>query len=281
MTRIFEALDTTVNSGLILTDIYRKMQEAVRIQTVAVPTLVAQRFGPKDIPGTSLELRLQTPSSLAFKRKAERAKAWEDEEVYTPLTYTPKTWGVDIVASDEIQEDSLFNVLTMNAQTAAEEYGILVDNSFFSAVETGADANTSAHKTTITADITNTDIVDTMAFLETDNAPPTHFVVCVDHATELRQLDTFVEADKVGSREEFANGFLGRIHGMDMLRTNNNYTANSSYIVNKNKAIAMTEKRPLRLRAWNDVRRGESGFTADARFSLDYLYTEACSYITG
>jgi len=274
---IMETLDTSSESHLILTDKYRQMIDYAKTQTV-FKNLAAKVF--TNIPGSSYQVEMPDADSLAFHLRAEGAQSVLDNETYSELTFTPQMWSADIKMTYEAEQDYLFDVMDMNMKTTAYEAAKKIDNLCARALEQGAVANTVTHVVTGGTPVTNANLVAAMRLLEDDDYTCSDVVFCAEHIEDLRDTDTFVEANKLGNREEFQTGYLGVVHGMRVWHTNNEYTTGSSYVIDKNYAFAIAEKMPLSLKPWEDVRRGLKGFTAYMRFDTGYLRKEACSQIT-
>ena len=107
-------------------------------------------------------------------------------------------------------------------------------------------------------------------------------VVGMEVLNDLRNVDTFVEANKVGNTEMLQRGFLGTIYGMNVIKasTNAGMTATSSYIYDKNHAVMMAEKRPVTIENFNLPTYDMSAAVVTQRLKLTALRTAAIAKIT-
>ena len=97
---------------------------------------------------------------------------------------------------------------------------------------------------------------------------------------DLHRIDTFHEADKLGSREVFETGLIGRIMGMTVLRTTNNPTTASSYVLDSSAALCLAEKRPITIERYKVENQDLVGIAVSARWVARYLRSKAISEIT-
>ena len=97
------------------------------------------------------------------------------------------------------------------------------------------------------AAITIANITRAMQYLEDSDYEPTTFFVGAEVANDLRNIDTFVEADKLGSTQMLTTGMIGNIYGMNVIRvsTNAGFTTTYAYVTDKNEAYFIAEKRPM------------------------------------
>ena len=281
LSQIFETTDghhtLDADATLILTDIYRTMKEAQRQQLVAVPTLLANRLGPESIPGSSVTVKLQDKDSLAFARKGEGAKAYEDAPTYSSLTFTPLVYSADIPLTDEVMEDSLFDLLRLATTEAGYQAAKRIDKLFFAAVESGS--TSASHDVSLSGNMTVANILSAQNNLRADDYTPTDIVLNVNHVDDIMLLDTFTEKDKAGVNDP-SQGLIGRIFNMNVHVTNNSNTSNTSYVLDRANAVLMAEKRPLRVEPWRDGRAGKQGFTATFRTTLGYYRDQANSVLS-
>lgn len=63
-----------------------------------------------------------------------------------------------------------------------------------------------------------------------------YLVICPTQLKNLLKIDTFVEADKFGSRESLLNGFMGRLYGFDVILSNTAQSDNYSIFLHKSAA---------------------------------------------
>lgn len=201
----------------------------------------AMYFGPGDIPGSSLDLNLVTPDSMDVRIVGEGAEVVMDNAEYTNLNLKPVKYGVAIRITKEMLEDGQHNLLQHNIGLAGKRFAENENSLIVTALDAAANTVTGG------AAITIANIARAMQFLEDSDYAPTSFAVGMEVLNDLRNIDTFVEADKVGNREAFEKGFLGTIYGMSVIKvsTNAGMTTTSSYVYDKSHGFVIAEKRPI------------------------------------
>lgn len=268
--------DGTVGTTLIPATIYNTLQSAVRRKLVFRP-LAAIIVGPSGIPGSSLNINLQDAETGIVYEVAEGADIPLGKETYTNRGCTPKKYGVRIGITKEMIEDSQFDLMRFNAETAAYEIAKNEDELIVAQLDAAATAsgNTVANAN---ATLPVTDITAAMQQLEAANYVATDMIVGVEVANDLRNLDTFTEADKAGINDP-SKRLIGTIFGMNVL-VSVSVSAKLAYVVDRNKAFAIVEKRPITLVNWDDYARDTKYLAATQRVASVYLYSGATSEIT-
>ena len=121
--KIKELLQTstgTEGSLLIPKKIYDRMIMAV--DKALIPRSEAMLvLGPADIPGSSIDLNLETADSMKVTEVGEGAEFPLDVEEYTSINLKPKKYGVAVRITREMIEDSKFNLLGLNIDRAGKE----------------------------------------------------------------------------------------------------------------------------------------------------------------
>jgi hypothetical protein len=119
--------------------------------------------------------------------------------------------------------------------------------------------------------------------LEADGYHPSHMSVGAGAAEDLRLIDSFVEADKLGNREAFETGLVGRVYGMNVIQTNQADLAQAVYdyvlMIDSRHALVLAEKRPISIARYDKANSDIVGIAVSARFEPRYLRKEACAYI--
>jgi hypothetical protein len=95
---------------------------------------------------------------------------------------------------------------------------------------------------------------------------------------DLRNIDTFVEADKSGVNDP-TKPLIGRIFGMDVL-VSNNVTATLAYVIDAAHSFVIAEKRPLTVERYSDFARDSGFVVVTQRVAVAALRNEATSEIT-
>jgi hypothetical protein len=122
------------------------------------------------------------------------------------------------------------------------------------------------------------DITAAMQNLEVDNYNPTHMVCGAEIANDLRNIDTFVEADKAGINDP-SKRLIGRIFGMNVI-VSNNVSAKLAYVIDANHAFVIAEKRPLTIERYTDYARDTGFVVFTQRLAVSAWRNNAVSEIT-
>ena len=268
--------DGTAGSVLIPATIYSTLQSAVRKKLI-FRRLAAMIVGPAGVPGSTLNINLQDAESNQVYEIAEGAELPISKETYTNRAATPKKYGVRIGITKEMVEDSQFDLMRFNTETAGYE---LADNEDALVVAQLDAADTAAGNSVANSNATLpvTDITEAMQNLEAANYTPTDMICGVEVVNDIRNLDTFTEADKAGINDP-SQRLIGRIFGMNV-HVSTNVSAKLAYVIDRAKAFAIVEKRPVTLTNWDDFARDTKYVGATQRVAALYLYAAATSEIT-
>lgn len=241
---IHELLSTatgTEGSLLIPKKIMETLVAAVD-KTLIPRSEAAQVFGPGDIPGSSIDIDLEVVNTMKVRAVAEGSEVPLDEGKYTSINLKPVKYGVAIRITREMMEDSKFNLLANQISTAGKRFAenentLIVSDALDSATNTVAGG----------AAVTIANLTRAMQYLEDADYTPTTLFVGNEVLNDLRNIDTFVEADKVGNTNMLQRGFQGVIYGMNVIRvsTNAGFTTTSAYVTDKMHAYYIAEKRPM------------------------------------
>lgn len=282
MSRLKELLTRDAESELIESEIYAVLIPSVR-DNLVMTQLLAKRIGPGSIPGSSIDIDLNTANAMIVEETAETAEFSKSQAAAETFNIKPVKYTIDIQISREMIEDSKFDLIDWNIEDAGYQMARKMDNLLCQAVYTGADANSTDHLTDSGSAATLANITATMKFLEEDRHRCTDFIVTSGIAEDLRNIDTFVEADKLGSRETFERGLIGRIYGMNVFQTEQALGTQTTYqrglIIDRRHALVLAEKRPISIAKYNQENKDITGIAVSARFKGRYLRAEACAVI--
>lgn len=199
-------------------------------------------FGPGQIPGSSIDVNQEVVNTMDVREVGEGAEIPLDNQEYTSYNLKPVKYGVTIRITRELQEDAQWDLLAMNIRTAGKrmaenENSLIVSDALDNATNTVAGG----------AAVTIANVTRAMQYLEDADYESTTMFIGNEVLNDLRNIDTFVEADKVGNREMLERGFLGTIFGMNVIKvsTNAGFTTTTAYITDKSEAYVIAEKRPL------------------------------------
>ena len=232
-------------------------------------------LGPEDIPGSSVDVPIEG-TDMTISEVAEGAEIKIGSEAITSRTITPKKYGVQIKITSEMLEDGKFSMADLQLARAGYKIAEKEDSLIWNAAYTNA-GNTQNSGTALTIDY----LVDAMHDLESNEFNPTDFIVSPTIASDIRKIDTFVEANKVGSNEVFQNGFLGKIYGMNVFMSTqvNQGTTKDAFVIDKSRALVLAEKRPLSIQDKKDPQVDAQLWVASVRLGASYLFADAMSRI--
>ena len=267
---------SSTGSYLIPRTLYSDLIMAVRKKLV-LRALAAKVIGPGSIPGSSIDIPLQSRDSMEVQRVGEGAVIPLDAETYSGFNMRPNKYGIRILISREMEEDSLFDVMGLNVATAGYELADNEESVIIDTVDTGSGISDSTRIAYSNATLPISDITAGMQGIEEENYTCTHMICGVEVVNDLRNLDTFVEADKAGISDP-SKRLIGTIFAMKII-VSNNVAAKRAYIVDANHAFLIAEKRPVTIERYFDASRDSSFAVATQRFATRYLRSGAIARI--
>lgn len=239
--------------------------------------LAAMFIGPAQVPGSSIDINREIENKMLVRIIAEGAEIPLDQTEYNNLNVKPIKYGVAIRITREMLEDANFNLLEHNIRVAGRRFGenetsLVVTNALEAADNTVAGG----------AAITIANITRAMQHLEDADKVATDFVVGFEVLNDLRNIDTFVEANKVGNTDMIQRGFQGTLYGMNVIRvsTNTDMTTTTSYVIDRNWAYVIVEKRPMTVENFDLPTYDLSGAVLTQRIDVQPLRTNAIARIT-
>lgn len=235
--------------------------------------------GPSAIPGSSYDIDLETADSLKINEVAEGADISIDQQSYTTINVKPVKYGVSIRITREMLEDAKWNLLERNITTAGKRFAENETNLVLTELDTAANTVSGGAAFTIA------NLTTAMLNLENNDFNPTTVLVGNEVLNDLRNIDTFVEADKLGTREMLSTGFVGRIYGLDVMRFSTNAAptttyAKYAYVYDKSQAYCIVEKRPITVERFDLPNNDMSAAVVTQRLAVKTLRTAAISNIT-
>jgi len=239
--------------------------------------LAAIYIGPSGIPGSSVEINREVENKMNVRLVAEGAEVPLDQTEYDNLNVRPRKYGVAIRITREMLEDANFNLLQHNIRVAGRRFAEN-ENSLVISNALEAAANTVSGG----AAVTIANITRAIQYLEDADKVATDYIVGFEVLNDLRNIDTFVEANKVGNTEMLQRGFLGTIYGLNVVRvsTNAGMTTTSSYVIDRQYAYVIVEKRPLSIENFELPTFDMSGAVLTHRIDVQPLRTNAIARIT-
>jgi HK97 family phage major capsid protein len=240
--------------------------------------LAARVWGPSEVKGSSFTINLEAPDTLDVRTVGEGAEVPLDNIDFNTVTFTPVKIGVAIRITREMIEDSQFELLNRNISTAGRRFAEDETNRILGALDT-ANATVAGG-----AAITIANIAEAMYNVENNDYMPTDFLVGNEVAQDLRNIDTFVEADKAGNTSMMSNGFIGTIFGLNVVRfsTNagSNAVATSSYVFDRRQAYGIAIARDVTIENFTLPTYDMEGAVLTRRIDVQALRTKAISKIT-
>ena len=281
MKHIKELLSTeiaTEGSLLIVKKIHDKLVEEVEKRLIP-RTEAALVIGPSGIPGSSIDVDREDPNSLDVREIAEGADIYLDNQTYDSVNIKPVKYGVGIRITREMLEDGKWNLLEKNIKTAGKRFAENETNLVLVQLDSAAGSNSGG------AALTISDITTMMQDLEDGDYVPTTMLIGNEVLNDLRNIDTFTEADKLGSREMLETGFVGTIYGMNVMRFSTNAAPSTTYskyayVFDKNEAYYIVEKRPIAVERFELPSNDISAASITHRIAVKIIRTAAVSRTT-
>jgi len=237
-------------------------------------------FGPGDIPGSSVDVNLVTPNEMSIRIVAEGAEIPIDQSAYTGFNLKPVKWGVALRITREMLEDAKWNLLQHNLTVTGKRFAenetkLILQDALDNATNTVAGG----------AAITIANITRAMQYLDDGDYTPTTLFVGMEVLNDLRNIDTFVEANKVGNTEMLQRGFLGTIYGLNVLKFSTNASPSSTYskyayVTDRMHAYVIAEKRPVTIENFEMPVYDMSAASVTQRIKVRHLRAQAIAKIT-
>lgn len=282
MRYVKELLSTATGSeGTLL--IVRKIHDTLiaEVEKNLIPrSEAAFVVGPSQIPGSSYDIDLETPDTLDVREIAEGANIVIDQSGYTNINVKPLKYGVGIRITNEMMEDSKWNLLQRNIMIAGKRFAENENSLVIQQLDTASNTVSGG------AAITIANITRAMQYLEDNDYTPTTMAVGNEVLNDLRNIDTFVEADKLGSTEMISKGFVGRLYGMNVVRFSSNATPTPStytkyaYVFDNRHAYCIVEKRPITVENFKLPSNDMSAASVTHRIAVKALRTPSIALIT-
>ena len=273
-----ELLSTGIGTeGQLL--IPRKIHDTLigEVDKALIPRSEAAIFmGPGDIPGSSVDVDRVVENSMDVRVVAEGAEIPLDQVQYNSINIKPTKYGVAIRITRELMEDSKWNLLQHNVGFAGKRLAENENGLVITALDTAAQTVGGG------ASITIANLTRAMQHLEDADYTATTLVAGMEVINDLRNIDTFVEFNKVGNTDMLKKGFLGNIYGMNVIKvsTNAGATTTTSYVFDNSAAYIIAEKRPITVENFELPTFDMSASAVTQRITVTALRTAAIAKIT-
>jgi len=223
--------------------------------------------------GSTLDWVLADKTSTIVRKVAEGAEIPIDVESYTKVSVTPEKYGVRLAITKEMIEDANWPLIERNLKEAGRQMAYKEDGIIFDAFNDGTTgfAAQSGHAfNSASTELGISDIVEGMRLVEIQDYQPNTMICHPTQLAELRQIDTFVEADKVGDRSTFEKGWAGKVFGLDTVFSTI-LTANRVHVLDKNEAGVLVVRRPLTVENWREPLRDLENASVTQRMAARVL----------
>lgn len=243
-------------------------------------SLAAMYLGPGQFKGSSMTVNLETPDTLDVREVGEGAEIPLDAQSYSTVTFTPKKYGVAVRITREMMEDSQFELFQRNIRTAGRRFAENETKLILEALD-GANATTSGG-----AAITIANVVESMYDVESNDFMPTDVLVGDEVVQDLRQIDTFAEADKWGDTSSYARtGFIASFYGMRVHRFSTQAApsttyAKYAYVFDRDQAYGIAVSRDITVENFSLPSYDMDGAAVTQRIDVQLLRSKAVSKIT-
>lgn len=207
-------------------------------------------FGPAQITGISIDVDVEDVNTGKVRPIAEGAEFWLDRPTWSSSNLKPLKYGVAIRITEEMLEDAKWNMLDKSVRTLGKRFAENETSLILTALYGATNSVTGG------AAITIANISRAIQYLEDADYEATSIYVGNEVASDIRQIDSFMEADKRGSDEMQRNGFIGVIFGAKVYRFSTNAAPSTTYskyafVFDRAHAYAIAEKRPVTLKKFS------------------------------
>ena len=269
---------TSTGSYLVPRTLYSTLIKTVR-KNLVFRALAAKIIGPGSIPGSSIDINLDDTNTMDIRIIGEGSEIIIDQASQTSFNMKPQKWGVALRITREMLEDSKWNLLTHNVKVAGKRFAEKETELIITALD-GANATTAGG-----AAISIANITESMYDLESNDYVPTEILIGDEILQDLRNIDTFVEANKVGNTEMLTRGFLGTIYGLNVVRFSTNAApsttyAKYAYVIDRSEAYGIAIKRDITMEQVVMPTYDMQGAVLTNRIAVALLRSKAVSKIT-
>lgn len=231
---------------------------------------------PDMVPGSSYDFDLETPNTMSVRLVPEGSEIVLDATDYTSFNVKPKKYGVAVKITREMMEDSKFPLMARNGRLAGKRFAenetsLIINNALENASQTvtGGSAATIANLNRANYHLKEADYEATTVFVGNE------------FEEDLRNIDTFIEADKSGS-DALRTGKIGVILGMTVynVSTTAGMNAKYAYVIDREHAYVIVEKRGITAEGFKEELLDMEGMAVTQRIGVRHLRSEAIVKIT-
>lgn len=232
--------------------------------------------GPSQVPGSSYDINLQTANTGAVRLVAEGAGFVLDNAEYTSVNVLPLKYGALLRITRELMEDAKWPILqdqlaTFGRRMAENENSLVI-----------AQLDTAANTVSAGATVLPTHWTQAMQYVEESDFEANTVVAGNEVITDIRNTDTFVNANMAGNDDIQSTGFKGVVYGMRVYRASSNagMTKTSAYVFDRTQAYCIVEKRTYTVENFEVPTHDMSAAAISQRIAVKALRTSAICKIT-
>ena len=243
-------------------------------------SLAAMVFGPGQIQGTSFNVNLESPNTGKIREVAEGAEIPLDTQDYTTIAFTPVKYGISVRITREMMEDSQFELLQRNLRMAGRRFAENETKLILLALDGATNVTAGG------AAITIANLTGAMQNIEDNDYLPTDFIVGNEVLNDLRNIDTFAEADKWGDASSYnRTGFIGRLYGLNVHRFSTNAAPTTThkkyaYVLDRSQSYGIAIKRDITVENYTMPSYDMEGACVTQRIDVKLLRDYAVARIT-
>jgi len=238
--------------------------------------------GPSSIPGSSVDVDLTTAQTMKVNKIAEGGAVPIKVVDHTSINIRPHKYGCRPLVTKEMQEDGKWDLILYNIGQAGLEMGYNEDKII---IQNALDSASSDNAVSTGGALGYQDMGTVKKSLRENDFEPDTFFVGPKVLNDMENIDSYMEANKIGDSGNMKNGLAGRLRGMNVhlfspnVAPSSTYT-NIAYAIDSANAFFLAEKRPITIEKYDDVTHDLSGVVVTQRFAASYLRPLAMAKIT-
>lgn len=230
-------------------------------------SLAANYFGPADIPGSSVDVNLIVKDTLNLKKVGQGAEVALATPLFTTTNLKPEKYGIRMNITKEMEEDCQFNLIQEYIALAGKKFAENENSLILTALQrcTNSISGGSA--------LAASDVTRGAQYLEDNDYAATDLLVGPEALKDLRDIDVFVSANRLGSTEMHDTGFVGTIYGMTVHKFSATAAPSTTYskyvyVIDRNNAFMVAEKRPITVENYEITTHNLSGVVLTQRIAI-------------
>lgn len=245
-------------------------------------SLASFTMGPGQLTnqGNTFNINLETENTGKIRELGEGSEIPLDSQDYETLTFTFTKYGVAIRITREMMEDAQFELLQRNIRMAGKRFAENETKLVLIALD-GANTTVAGGAAMTIANLTKA-----MQNLEDSDYSPTDVIIGTEVLNDLRNIDTFAEADKWGDKTSFnRTGMIGRVYGLNVHRFSPNAAPSTTYkkyayVLDRAEAYGIAIKRDVTIENFTLPTYDMEGAALTQRIDVQLIKSKAVSKIT-